>query len=97
MPFGTPDAARILKSFLNNHAALVQKRRHRHARWATICSQPERGLFLSVARVSSQTDPLRLSSWCWPNRKDERRAWTQLYDAPLGSLFRLQSAQARLP
>src|SRR4029453_8230518 len=97
MPFGTPDVAQISKLFSNSLVAWVQRRRHRHARWAKICNQLARGRSLSAARVSRQTDPLPLLSWRWPNRNDAPHAWRRLYHGRPANLFRLRSVQCRLP
>src|SRR6266480_3002446 len=91
------DVARILKSFLNSLSALVQKRPHHPARWARICSPPERGRCLSVSTVLRQTDPLLLLFSCWPNRNDAPRAWRRSCHGQPGCRAHLRLAQSRLP
>src|SRR5581483_10087955 len=97
MPFEKRDASRISRSFWNNPAALVQKRRRRHARWATIYNRPGRVRCLSVAMVLRQTNPLLLWFWCWPNRTDAPRAWRRPYHEQPGCRVRLRLARSRLP
>src|SRR5215471_16649350 len=97
MPCEKQDAVRISKSSWSSHVVSVQRRRHLHARSATVYSPLARGRSLFVATVLRRTGLLPLSSWCWQNRSDAPNAWRRLCDGRPECPVHLRPVQSRLP